>query len=783
MLGNNMNLSVYVKLYTKDLNKQMKAAGKQAGTNMTTALRSSMQRVTQGFEAQMAGANTSIVILINNLNTAAKAAVKTESSMKRLGKSILKMGNGFMQAFKLIAKNIVFPAISKGIGILQEHISSSLRTNKQFSFSLNAIKSSLITAFQPVYQAVLPIINSLMAWLAKAAAYAAAFMSSLFGTTYEQSFAAAKGLQQAGKAVDGYGKAAKRAGQLAEFDQLNLIGQDEDTASGISSGWDMEMPDMDLTSIQVQAEGVAVRIKTVFDNIREAIQPSIDAVTRLGLALEPLKTFAVQGLSDFYNHLLVPLGTWVFGEGIPRFVDALSQGFSSVNWEAINTGLSNVWDALQPFAINVGEGLLWLWENVLVPLGAWVFGEGIPAFLNAVASAIDLLNPLIEAFKPLAQWLWDSFLQPLTEFTGGVIVSVLNDIATALDTIGKWMADNREIVMGFTLAVIGFFAAWKTMELLAFMQMAGGAIAAIEAITTAIKANILAKIVDKAETIYLTALYAKDFVVSIAKSTAAMAANTGRWIASTVALIANKVAMIAGAVAQAALTAATIAWNVAAGIGTAVATAFGVAVGILTSPIGLVVLAIAGLVAGIVLLVKNWDAVKETASEVWEGIKKVWGTVSDWFKQNVTDPIGRFFTGMINTVIDGINWMIQQLNKINVSIPDWVPVVGGKSVGFNLQQVPRLAEGGLITGPTLAMVGDNRNASVDPEVVTPLSKLEGMMGSGNGEMLEILLRIHSAIERLDRATVLMLNDTEIGRTMIDAINKVNRQSGYTLLEV
>ena len=44
---------------------------------------------------------------------------------------------------------------------------------------------------------------------------------------------------------------------------------------------------------------------------------------------------------------------------------------------------------------------------------------------------------------------------------------------------------------------------------------------------------------------------------------------------------------------------------------------------------------------------------------------------------------------------------------------------------------PALAQGGLAYGPTLATVGDNKNASVDPEVIAPLSKLRGMMGGQN----------------------------------------------------
>ena len=46
--------------------------------------------------------------------------------------------------------------------------------------------------------------------------------------------------------------------------------------------------------------------------------------------------------------------------------------------------------------------------------------------------------------------------------------------------------------------------------------------------------------------------------------------------------------------------------------------------------------------------------------------------------------------------------------------------------------VPALAQGGLAHAPTLAMVGDNRNAGVDPEVIAPLSKLKNMMGDMGG---------------------------------------------------
>jgi hypothetical protein len=66
-------------------------------------------------------------------------------------------------------------------------------------------------------------------------------------------------------------------------------------------------------------------------------------------------------------------------------------------------------------------------------------------------------------------------------------------------------------------------------------------------------------------------------------------------------------------------------------------------VAFLTSPITLVILAIGALIAIVVLLVKNWDKVKEFALACWEGIKVAWGVASEWFKTKVVEPVVKFF--------------------------------------------------------------------------------------------------------------------------------------------
>jgi len=50
---------------------------------------------------------------------------------------------------------------------------------------------------------------------------------------------------------------------------------------------------------------------------------------------------------------------------------------------------------------------------------------------------------------------------------------------------------------------------------------------------------------------------------------------------------------------------------------------------------------------------------------------------------------------------------------------------------LNSVQIPALAEGGLAYGATTAIVGDNPNARVDPEVIAPLSKLQDIMGGSS----------------------------------------------------
>lgn len=132
----------------------------------------------------------------------------------------------------------------------------------------------------------------------------------------------------------------------------------------------------------------------------------------------------------------------------------------------------------------------------------------------------------------------------------------------------------------------------------------------------------------------------------------------------------------------------------------------------------------------------------QSISAAWENVKAIFTNIVDFVKnvfsgnwsaawENIVNIFGNVF-GMIvnlakapiNGVIAAINWVLSKINSISVTIPDWVPGVGGQTLGFNIPTIPALAVGGVATAPTLAMVGEGG----EPEAIAPLSKLAAMLG-------------------------------------------------------
>ena len=150
------------------------------------------------------------------------------------------------------------------------------------------------------------------------------------------------------------------------------------------------------------------------------------------------------------------------------------------------------------------------------------------------------------------------------------------------------------------------------------------------------------------------------------------------------------------------LTPAIIAWGIAA------TTAFAAAA-VAAAPWLIGGAIVGGIVGGIMFIVKNWDNIKGGARMVWDEVKKI-------FKEGVNFLIG-LAEGFGNAWIMAVNWVISGLNKIKITVPDWVPEIGGKSWGVNIEQLekvslPRFEQGGIVPGtrgsavPIIAHAGE-----------------------------------------------------------------------------
>lgn len=129
-------------------------------------------------------------------------------------------------------------------------------------------------------------------------------------------------------------------------------------------------------------------------------------------------------------------------------------------------------------------------------------------------------------------------------------------------------------------------------------------------------------------------------------------------------------------------------------------------------------------IKGVFSSVKKWFSDK--FSGAWDGIKEAFSDVGEFF-DGVWDDMTAGIKGAVNTVIDGLNWMIDGINSISFSMPDWdwLPdSVQGATLGIDIPQIPKLATGTVVPanyGEFMAILGDNKR---EAEVVSPLSTIK-----------------------------------------------------------
>ena len=198
-------------------------------------------------------------------------------------------------------------------------------------------------------------------------------------------------------------------------------------------------------------------------------------------------------------------------------------------------------------------------------------------------------------------------------------------------------------------------------------------------------------------------------------------------------ILTMNVAMKAMNAISAIIRVATMAWTAAQWL---------LNVALTANPVGIVVMAIAALVAAIVVCYMKVDWFRAGVDAAFQFIKDIIGSVVTW----ITEKVPAAFTAIVDFVkglpsklgdigskiVEAITWPYKTafnliatlwnntIGALSWTVPDWIPVIGGNTI--SAPKLPILGDGGIVTGPTLAIIGER-----GPEAVVPL---DGRFGGG-----------------------------------------------------
>ncbi|MUN86531.1 transglycosylase SLT domain-containing protein [Enterococcus faecalis] len=596
----------------------------------------------------------------------------------------------------LLPSLIVYQLIGRAISGLAKNLFAAFRTNEQFSNSLNQIKVNLMTAFYPIYTAILPAVNTLMNALATLTGQFAAFIASIFGTTYQAAKTGASGLYDDIQALEDTGDAAEKTKEkvkklervLMGFDEINKLSLNNDKEDGSS----LDKPNKPSTDFGAATGDYQppAWMKNFKNLLKDFFKPFQDAWNNQGKKVIDAWNYALKeviGLAKAIGKSFMEV--WTNGTG-QRFIENLLILLADVlniigdiagafrrAWEddgrgtALIQSIFDMWNSILELlhsvatafrdAWNDGTGesiaanILEIYTNIFKTIGniadqlkkAWESNNTGREIFSIILGIIDdILSHINGITKATADWAKTLDFTPLLSS----VKNLLKSIRPLADKVGEgleWFYKN----------VLLPLASYTIQDLIpAFLDTLKGVIDLLSGVIDAFKPafdyfwnNVLKPLAE----------WTGGIVVDVLKSLGDVLSTIGQWLSEHAEGFSNFViafGTFVGAIKV--IGAAVKVVEVLSGIFTflssigglsgvlsAVGTAIGTVVGILGGPI---TVAIGAAIAAGVLLWKNWDTVKEKAgqlgkwiNEKWNGIKsstsEAWDSVKKWSSEKWED--------------------------------------------------------------------------------------------------------------------------------------------------
>lgn len=715
-------------------------------------------------------------------------AVKSKfSRLKTTIDSTSKPLSKFTHSLKSAAKRVFLMAgvlvLLKGI---RSAVANAVSGNEEFAKSLNEIKANLTIAFTPIMNTVMPYLNTLMTGVAAVTKTVAAFISELFGTTYQKSLQATKQAQKSAEKIK-----KTQDTYLADFDVVRVAPDqsksDTDSSEGgidysAINGDNVQLPDWAERMKDAIKSGdwagvgslVAEKVNGAFayinwDGIQKKLNGFVDKLT------DGLNSFINgvdwTGLGDsFGGGINTIFGTgyrfmkkfdWAgFGKGTANF---LNGGIKKTDWSLIGKTLASKWQAIidylysfvttfdwSGFGSSIGTSVNGWFDEIDWGKAGTTISEGVKGLLDTAINFLQTVN-----WQGIGEKLW-TFISTI-DWSG---------IATKLfKTIGSAIGGAVSVLWGFIKDAVFSIRDYFTEKI----QDCGGNI--VEGLFTGIVdafKGIGTWLYDHVLTPFIEGFKNCFGIHSPSKVMAEMGGYIIQGLYNAVSEGIAKIKEIFTKLLNAIK-------GVFKGIGKWFKKTFSDAFSGVKTILNGIIMFVKGIFTG------SWK-------KAWQGVKKIFKGVWDTLYSVVKAPIN-LIIGAVNkmtgAIESAVNWIIDGINSLSFDVPDWVPGIGGERFGFDLDtisipEIPKLATGGLATAPTLAMVGDNRNAKADPEVISPLSKLQGVLDNGKlDEVLRVLNAILDWLKAYDPVFFGTVDSKVLFKCMQDSNNQYKRKTGVS----
>lgn len=381
-------------------------------------------------------------------------------------------------------------------------------------------------------------------------------------------------------------------------------------------------------------------------------------------------------------------------------VAALAAGFMYL-WrtnEDFRNNVTAIWEELQGSFAELGGTISGLIEELL-PLISTIATTVLQAFGQIAEAVLPVLIQLIAEILPVIIDLINQLLPILTQ----IVSSVLSTLVEVINQLLPLVMQVIEAVLPVLVQLIQALLPIITQIVEAVLPVLIQLINAVLPILTQIVSSVLPVIVQLLNTIIPIVMQIIDAVLPVLIQILNMLTPILTMIISLLQPILNLIVSLVTPILNLIMSAITPLIEIFATlisavlqpimpILSAVAQIFTSVLGAAIQSIQPIVQALTNIFQGLIDFITG--VFSGSWSQAWSGVVQVFGGLWDGLVGLVKAPI--------NAVIGLVNGAINALNGISVTIPDWVPGVGGETFGINIPNIPLLATGGFTDGVSIA---------------------------------------------------------------------------------